>query len=163
MVVALFGVLAAEAALRAIEDIRDRGRYRELWALVDGEPVLLWRTTDATRFGIVCRALVRARDGVSTAKGHGDRGADGQPVRHGHGQRDRVNPDADDRQTQRPPGERLRASRLPAPSVRTSAVTTPRTWSTRSDTWRAPAAGGTRCRSTSHPRGAHRTDLGGPT
>jgi hypothetical protein len=62
MVVALLGVVAAEAALRAIEDIRGHGRHRELWALVCGEPVLLWRTTDATRFGHVCRALVRARD-----------------------------------------------------------------------------------------------------
>jgi hypothetical protein len=63
MVVALFGLLAAEAGLRAIEDIRGHGRHRELWALVGGEPVLLWQTTDATRFGHVCRALVRARDG----------------------------------------------------------------------------------------------------
>lgn len=63
MVVVLFGLLAAEAALRAIEDMRGHGRHRELWALVGGEPVLLWRTTDATRFGYVCRALVRARDG----------------------------------------------------------------------------------------------------
>jgi uncharacterized membrane protein YidH (DUF202 family) len=62
VVVAVFGLLAAETALRAIEDIRGHGRHREVWALVCGEPVLLWQTTDATRFGSVCRALVRARD-----------------------------------------------------------------------------------------------------
>jgi hypothetical protein len=69
-VVALFGLLAAEAALRAIEDIRGHGRHRELWALVGGEPVLLWRTTDATKFGYVCRALIRARDRPTGDPGH---------------------------------------------------------------------------------------------
>jgi hypothetical protein len=57
----MLGVLAVEAVLSAIEDIRGHGRNLELWATVDGHPVLLWRTNDSVRFGQVCRALVRAR------------------------------------------------------------------------------------------------------
>jgi hypothetical protein len=57
---ALFGVIAIETALRAIEDIRGHRRRMELWALVAGEHVLLWSTTDSLKFGRVCRALNRA-------------------------------------------------------------------------------------------------------
>jgi hypothetical protein len=70
VVVALLGVLTAETALRAIEDIRGHGRNRELWALVGGAPVLLWSTNDAARFGKVCRALARARDGADRTFSH---------------------------------------------------------------------------------------------
>ncbi len=59
--VALIGVVAVEAALRAIEDIQGNRRHLELWASMSGRPVLLWSTTDALRYGRVCRALVRAR------------------------------------------------------------------------------------------------------
>ncbi len=60
LVLAVLGVLAVEAALLAIEDIRGHGRYLELWASVGGHPVLLWGCDDADRFGRVCRALSRA-------------------------------------------------------------------------------------------------------
>jgi hypothetical protein len=61
LVVAVLGVLAAEAGLRAIEDIRGHARDLQLWASIRGRPVLLLHTNDETRFGKVCRALVRAR------------------------------------------------------------------------------------------------------
>jgi len=61
--VAVLGVLAVEAGLRAIEDIRGHARHLELWASVRGRPVLLLHTDDADRFGKVCRALTRARSG----------------------------------------------------------------------------------------------------
>jgi hypothetical protein len=54
-------VLAIEAGLRAIEDIRGHSRHLELWASVRGRPILLLHTDDADRFGRVCRALTRAR------------------------------------------------------------------------------------------------------
>jgi Family of unknown function (DUF6232) len=57
---AIVGVLVLEAALRAIEDIRGRGRHHELWATVRGTHVMLWRTNDTLLFGKVTRALVRA-------------------------------------------------------------------------------------------------------
>jgi Family of unknown function (DUF6232) len=63
LVLAVLGVLAIEAALRAIEDIRGHARHLELWAVVRGRPVLLLHTDDADRFGKVCRALTRARSG----------------------------------------------------------------------------------------------------
>jgi hypothetical protein len=62
LTVAVLGVFAVEAVLRAVEDIRGYGRHHELWASIDGGAVLVWRTNDAARFGKVCRALVRARD-----------------------------------------------------------------------------------------------------
>jgi hypothetical protein len=59
---AVVGVLAVETVLSAIEDIRGHSRHLELWAtLAGGHPVLLFRTNDSTRFGQVCRALMRAR------------------------------------------------------------------------------------------------------
>jgi hypothetical protein len=62
LVLAILGVLAAEAALRAIEDIRGHARHLELWASVRGHPVLLLHTDDSERFGKVCRALSRAHN-----------------------------------------------------------------------------------------------------
>src|SRR2546429_6855233 len=59
--VAMLGVLAFEVGLRAIEDIRGHARELQLWASVRGQPVLLLHTNDQTRFGQVCRAIVRAR------------------------------------------------------------------------------------------------------
>ena len=59
--VAVLGVLAVEAGLRAIEDIRGHAHDLQLWASIRGRPVLLLHTNDETRFGKVCRALVRAR------------------------------------------------------------------------------------------------------
>jgi hypothetical protein len=59
--VAVLGVLAVEIGLRAIEDIRGHTHDLQLWATVKGRPVLLLHTNDQTRFGKVCRALVRAR------------------------------------------------------------------------------------------------------
>jgi hypothetical protein len=61
LALAVLGVLAVEAALGAIEDIRNRSRRLELWASVRGHPVLLLHTDDADRFGRVYRALSRAR------------------------------------------------------------------------------------------------------
>jgi len=66
---AVAGVLLVEATLRAIEDIRGHGRNLELWANIDGQPVRLFHTNDARRFGQVCRALVRARSGRSGGAG----------------------------------------------------------------------------------------------
>src|SRR5213079_2307658 len=60
LVLAVLGVLAVEAGLSAIEDIRGHARHLELWATVRGKPVLLLHTNDADRFGKVCRALTRA-------------------------------------------------------------------------------------------------------
>jgi hypothetical protein len=59
--VAVLGVLAVEVGLRAIEDIRGHAHDLQLWASIRGRPVLLLHTNDETRFGKVCRALVRAR------------------------------------------------------------------------------------------------------
>jgi hypothetical protein len=61
--VGVLGVLAIEAVLSAIEDIRGFGRNLELWANIEGHPVLLFRTNDSVRFGQICRALIRARSG----------------------------------------------------------------------------------------------------
>ncbi len=61
LVLAVLGVLAVEAGLSAIEDIRGHARHLELWASIRGQPVLLLHTDDADRFGKVCRALTRAR------------------------------------------------------------------------------------------------------
>jgi hypothetical protein len=63
LAVAVAGVFTVEAALSAIEDIRGNGRHLELWASIDGQAVLLLRTNDASRFGKICRALIRARSG----------------------------------------------------------------------------------------------------
>ncbi len=63
LVLAVLGVVAVEAGLSAIEDIRGHARHLELWASVRGRPVLLLHTDDADRFGKVCRALTRARSG----------------------------------------------------------------------------------------------------
>ena len=63
LLLAVLGVLAIEAGLSAIEDIRGHARHLELWASVRGRPVLLLHTDDADRFGKVCRALTRARSG----------------------------------------------------------------------------------------------------
>jgi uncharacterized membrane protein YidH (DUF202 family) len=61
LVFAIIGVLAVEAMLSGIEDIRGHSRHLELWATMSGRPVLLFRTNDSARFGQVCRALMRAR------------------------------------------------------------------------------------------------------
>jgi hypothetical protein len=61
LLLAVLGVLAIEAGLRAVEDIRGHARRLELWATFHGVPVLLLHTDDADRFGKVCRALARAR------------------------------------------------------------------------------------------------------
>jgi hypothetical protein len=63
LAVAVAGVVTVEAALSAIEDIRGNGRHLELWAVINGQAVLLLRTNDSSRFGKICRALVRARSG----------------------------------------------------------------------------------------------------
>jgi hypothetical protein len=60
LLVALLGVLAFEVILLGVEHVRRYGRYRELWARVWGEDVLLLRTSDSMRFGMICRALRRA-------------------------------------------------------------------------------------------------------
>ncbi len=61
LLVAVLGVVAVEAGLSAIEDIRGHAREHQLWASIHGEPVLLLSLNDRERFGQVCRALVRAR------------------------------------------------------------------------------------------------------
>jgi hypothetical protein len=61
LLLAVLGVVAVEAGLIAIEDIRGHARELQLWASIRGEPVLLLSTNDRDRFGQVCRALVRAR------------------------------------------------------------------------------------------------------
>jgi Family of unknown function (DUF6232) len=58
--IAVVGVLIVEAALSAIEDIRGYGRNLELWASVDGQPVRIYHTNNAQRFGQIRRAIVRA-------------------------------------------------------------------------------------------------------
>jgi hypothetical protein len=65
LTVAVLGTLIVEAALSAIEYVRGNGRYLELWARVDGEPIRLLHTTDSARFGQVCRALMRARSDLA--------------------------------------------------------------------------------------------------
>src|SRR5881394_3039202 len=46
LLVAVLGVVALEAGLSAIEDIRGHAREHQLWASIHGEPVLLLSTND---------------------------------------------------------------------------------------------------------------------
>src|SRR5512142_911128 len=41
LAIAVIGVVALEAALSAVEDIRGHARRLELWATVDGQPIML--------------------------------------------------------------------------------------------------------------------------
>lgn len=59
---ALVGVVAIEAAILAVEDIRGHARYRELWISLHGQRAMVVRTNDAARFDAIRRALARALD-----------------------------------------------------------------------------------------------------
>ncbi|MEV4704358.1 DUF6232 family protein [Actinoplanes sp. NPDC049316] len=57
---AMARLITGAVAVNAVEDLRRYGRRLELWAGIQGTPVLLVSTDDAIRHGRICRALARA-------------------------------------------------------------------------------------------------------